>query len=51
MVTKKKGVGRPKSTEKVKTKYIYLTDAQEKKILKRHKTLTDAVKDRVLAEC
>lgn len=46
---KKKKVGRPPKDDKnkVKTKYIYLTDTQEAKIKKGHKSLTDAV----LAKC
>lgn len=48
MATKKK-VGRPvkDGKDKVKTKYIYLTDGQELKIKKGFKTLTTAV----LAKC
>lgn len=48
MATKKKQ-GRPikGDKEKVKTKYIYLTDPQETKIKKGFKTLTEAV----LAKC
>lgn len=45
----KKTVGRPKKTDKdkVKTKYVYMTDGQESKIKKGFKSLTAAV----LAKC
>lgn len=48
MATKKKP-GRPKKDDKakVKTKYIYITDAKEKEIKKGFKDLTTAV----LAKC
>lgn len=48
MATKKK-VGRPAKDDKnkVKTKYVYMTDAQEAKVKKGFKTLTSAV----LAKC
>lgn len=46
MATKKKP-GRPKKTDPVKTRYVYLTNAQENKIKKGFKTLTMAV----LAKC
>jgi hypothetical protein len=47
MATKKKAVGRPKKADKVKTKYLYITDTQEAKIKKGFKSLTVAV----LAKC
>jgi hypothetical protein len=48
MATKKKP-GRPRKTpkEKVKTKYIYITDGQEQTIKKGFQSLTKAV----LAKC
>ncbi len=47
MATKKKKAGRPKVAEKVKTKYIYITDSKEREIKKGFKSLTVAV----LAKC
>jgi len=47
----KKKAGRPKVNDKVKVKYVYLTDSQEKKIIRKFNSLTKAVKERVLPEC
>lgn len=47
MATKKKVAGRPKVTDKVKVRYIYLKDSQVKKVQGTHRTLTHAV----LAKC
>jgi len=43
MATKKKTVGRPKSEDPVKVRYIYLNNAQVKKIQGNYKDLTKAV--------
>lgn len=51
MATKKKKVGRPSDPDKKYTEYVYLRPSEKKKILKKHKTLTDAMLERVLPEC
>lgn len=47
MATKKKTPGRPKNPDKKNTELVYLRPSEKKKILKKHKTLTDAI----LCEC
>lgn len=43
MTTKKK-VGRPKKVgDKIKLKYVYITDTHEKKILRKHESLSKAL--------
>lgn len=44
----KKNVGRPEKakSKRIKTRYIYLTDEQVRKIQGKYKKLTDAVLDK-----
>lgn len=51
MATKKKKAGRPTDPDKKFTEYIYLRPSEKKKILKKHKTLTDAVVQVILPQC
>ena len=44
MATKKKGRGRPKVPDPIRIKYVYITGTQEKRILKKHKNLSNALK-------
>lgn len=43
MPEKKRGRGRPKVKDKVRVKYVYLTNQQEKSVLKKHKSLSNAL--------
>ena len=51
MATKKVKPGRPKAKDPVKTKYVYLTDKDEKRILRKYEDITDAVRKVVLPLC
>ena len=42
-MAKEKKIGRPGVTDKKKVQYVYLRDSETKKILKKHKKLTDAI--------
>ncbi len=43
MATKKKQPGRPKNPDKKITELVYLRPSEKKKILKKHRTLTEAI--------
>jgi len=49
----KRKVGRPrkKDSEKVRVVSAYLTEVQEKKINKKYKNITEALREEVLPKC
>jgi hypothetical protein len=50
-MAKKKKVGRPKESDKVKTEYVYIRGSDKKKILTKYPDLTKALTEGVLPEC